>query len=224
MRRPLLLLGLLASLLSAALALELRDGVPEAAPLPRAATSGAEVAAPSAAGDTTPERTRSLLAAILARPLFEQDRRPLAEAKAGPVSEGGARLAGIMISPAGRAAIFATSEGGKPTVLREGGVIGPLTVQTIAPGAVTVLSHGEAQVLHPSFAASTATTTAPAPPQFPFAPNGGMGRMPGLPGGVTPPSFTTSFAVPTAPPNLLGSVPGQPTSQPPPQPSPESRP
>ena len=214
MRRPLLLLGLLAALLASALAIELRDGLPgaaETAPPPVAPEAGA-VATPVAEA-VTPERTRALVAAILARPLFEQDRRPSVEAHAGPAASGEARLAGIMVSPSGRAAIFAPAEGGKTLVLREGEALGPLTVQTIAPGSVTVLSHGKAQVMQPSFAPSSATTTPP--PQFPTVPGvAGLGRMPGLPGGG--PAFTTSFAVPAAPPNLLNLAP--------PQPPPESRP
>jgi len=220
LRRPLLLLGLLAALLSAALALELRDTAPDgtAPGIPPAAPAAAAAAAIGA--EAIPERTQALVAAILARPLFEQDRRPLAEAQAGPVADGEARLAGIMISPAGRAAIFAPAEGGKPAVLREGEGLGALTVQAIAPGAVTVLRHGKEQVMHPSFAASSATTT-PAPPQFPPGPGAGLGRLPGLPGlpglaGTGSPAFTTSFAVPTVPPNLLGPAPVQPP--------PESRP
>ncbi len=221
MRRPLLLLGLLSALLSAALALELRGGLPGAVET-AAPVASPEVAAvaPPPAEDATPERTRALVAAILARPLFEQDRRPTAEAHAGPAANGEARLAGIMVSPSGRAAIFAPAEGGKASVLREGDVLGPFTVQTIAPGAVTVLSHGKPQVMRPSFAASSATTTTPTfplpqLPQFPSGPGAGVGRMPGLPGNA-PPAFTTSFAVPAAPPSLLGPGPTQP--------SPESRP
>lgn len=220
MRRPLLLLGLLAALLTAALALELRDAAPALDPPP--AVASATVPGPDAApagNAAAPDRSQALAAAVLARPLFEQDRRPVAETRAGPAAEGEARLAGIMISPAGRAAIFAPVDGGKPAVLREGAALGTLTVQTIAPGAVTVLSHGKEQVLHPSFAASSATTTPP-PPSTPFGFGAGAlpGRpppLPGLSGTATPPSFTTSFAVPTAPPNLLGPVPAQP--------SPESR-
>ncbi len=220
MRRPLLLLGLLAALLTAALALELRDAAPPVDPRP--VVAAAAVAGPDAApaaDASAPDRTRALAAAILARPLFEQDRRPVAETRAGPAAEGEARLAGIMISPSGRAAIFAPADGGKPAVLREGAALGALTVQTIAPGAVTVLSHGKERVMHPSFAASSATTTPP-PPSTPFGFGAGAlpGRPPGLPGlsgTATSPSFTTSFAVPTAPPNLLGPVPAQP--------SPESR-
>ncbi|MGI3775963.1 MAG: hypothetical protein ACRYGC_01610 [Janthinobacterium lividum] len=218
MRRPLLLLGLLAAMLAAALALELRDTAPDAAGTQPAGSRAAPTAeaAPPAAADAAPDRTEALAAAILARPLFEQDRRPVAETQAGPVADGDARLAGILISPDGRAAIFAPADGGRPTVLREGAALGALTVRAIAPGAVTVLSHGKEQVMHPSFAASSATTT-PAPP-LPTTPfSFGQGALATRPPGLSPqPGFTTSFAVPAAPPNLLGPVPAQPP--------PESRP
>ena len=220
MRRPLLLLGLLAAMLAATLALELRDTASVAADTPAsdalpASGPGAPAAAPGDAA--APERTQALAASILARPLFEQDRRPVAVTQAGPVADGEARLAGIMISPDGRAAIFAPADGGRPAVLREGAALGPLTVRSIAPGAVTVLSHGKEQVMHPSYAASSATTTPP-PPSTPFSFGAGAlpGRPPGLTGLTTAPGFTTSFAVPAAPPNLLGPIPAQPP--------PESRP
>ncbi|MGI4978022.1 MAG: hypothetical protein ACRYG6_13865 [Janthinobacterium lividum] len=219
MRRPLLLLGLLAAMLAAALALELRDTAPEDAGTQAAgnhADRSADAAPAAVAEAASPERTASLVAAILARPLFEQDRRPVAETQAGPVADGDARLAGIMISPDGRAAIFAPADGGRPTVLREGAALGALTVRAIAPGAVTVLSHGKEQVMHPSFAASSATTTpVPQLPSTPFS--FGQGALATRPPGLTPqPGFTTSFAVPAAPPNLLGPAPAQPP--------PESRP
>ena len=219
MRRPLLLLGLLAAMLAAALALELRDTAPDAAgtqPAGSRAAPTADAAPPAAAADAAPDRTEALAAAILARPLFEQDRRPVAETQAGPVADGDARLAGILITPDGRSAIFAPADGGRPTVLREGAALGALTVRAIAPGAVTVLSHGKEQVMHPSFAASSATTT-PAPP-LPTTPfSFGQGALATRPPGLMPqPGFTTSFAVPAAPPNLLGPIPAQPP--------PESRP
>ncbi len=211
MRRPLLLLGLLAAMLTAALALELRDTTPAGPPAPDARAAQGPAPAPAIGDAASPERTQALAAAILARPLFEQDRRPVAATQAGPVADGEARLAGIMISPDRRVAIFAPADGGKPSVLGEGAALGPLTVRSIAPGAVTVLSHGKEQVMHPSFAASSATTTPP-PPSTPFSFGAGAlpGRPPGLTGLATAPGFTTSFAVPAAPPNLLGPIPAQP--------------
>lgn len=235
MRRAELLLGLLGLLLAGVLAVEL--GAPEAgAPVGRPPAT--VLAAPSLAASAEPAagRVQAQLALVLARPLFEQDRRPVAEARAGATVEGQVRLAGILISPAGRRAIFAPADG-KPLVLGEGDSLGPMTVRSIAPGAVTVLRHGSEQVLRPTYAETAVPQTAVAQPgvgqggvgqtgigQPGIGPAGGQPGLVTLPGaqpfsllrsqgvsGNPPrPGFTSSFAVPSAPPNLLGTAPAQP--------------
>ncbi len=206
MRRSLSLLGLLALLLLGALAYELTDREPGPVTEPaRRPGPPAQAAAAAASAEPAPGRTQAELQQILARPLFEQDRRPIAETAAGPVAEGQARLAGILVSPAGRRAIFAPAEG-KPKVLAEGDTLGTMTVQAIAPGAVTVLRHGTEQVLHPTYAEVVAPPPAPV---LPFT----VTRMQGVAGQQPGPTFTSSFAVPAAPPNLLGTAPAQPPSE-----------
>jgi hypothetical protein len=81
---------------------------------------------------------------ILARPLFTPDRRPPHQphVEAAPVAAvGPPRLAGVLISPAGKAAIFA-ADGPKPIVVHEGGKLGQYTVQLIEAGRVTLQGPG----------------------------------------------------------------------------------
>lgn len=88
-------------------------------------------------------------AVILARPLFNPNRRPDASvAEAGP---GLARLTGVITTTAGRSAIFAGPSGGKPIVVEEGGRIGPYVVGSIDGGTVTLIGPEGQRVLHPAF-------------------------------------------------------------------------
>lgn len=150
-RLPLLLLGLVGASLVAIIANELdndtvRDTLPS---VPRQATVGAPAIVPPEGGAATGER----IATLLARPLFNPDRRPVAgAASSGP---GGAaelpRLTGILIGPTGRSAIFAGADERRPVVLREGGSLGAFTVRSITPTQVTVLGPAGPRVLRPSF-------------------------------------------------------------------------
>ena len=117
-------------------------------------------ASPPAPGSATPppsqapDFVRNWTTVILARPLFDPNRRPAAEAKAGssPALNGLPRLAGVLVSPTGRIAIFAGSSDGKPTSVSEGGKIGPFTVENISAGQVVVRGSDGTRTLHPSFA------------------------------------------------------------------------
>jgi hypothetical protein len=107
----------------------------------------------------------------LARPLFSQDRRPLADTSisvAGPLRSL-PRLTGVVVSSAGAVAIFAGVGGGKPVVVGEGGTVGAMVVETVAPGRVTMRGSDGAVVLHPVFDASAKQVTAldPAEPALP---------------------------------------------------------
>ena len=105
---------------------------------------------------------------MLARPLFSPDRRPAADAvtvASGRTVPGLPRLAGILVGPFGRSAIFATN-GAKPIVVQEGGRVADYTIKSIEATQVHLLGPDGAQVLYPSFepaAAPAARRPAQAP-------------------------------------------------------------
>jgi len=141
--RPVFLsLALLATVLAAAIVLELDDAAP-----PAGSESGvvpirqkAKVEPPATTQDHS-DRTDNWLRTALARPLFSRDRRPT---DAGPNAGTGTtlgslpRLTGVVIGPFGQSAIFAATDGGRPTVLTEGQTLGEYTLEKIEPGGVTV--------------------------------------------------------------------------------------
>ncbi len=153
-----------------------------------------------------PNQVARWAATVLARPLFSPGRRPPAAAAApGAVAPSLPRVAGIMVTPAGRRAIFA-EKGAKPLVLGEGGQVGGFTVQSIRAGQVTVRGPEGVRVLSPTFdpdapaPASAAAKAAPSPLGL---------SIPGLPG----------FQLQARPPGL-GGIPGLAA---PPLPSPAPR-
>ena len=120
------------------------------------------VAAPPA---PVSDHTAEWVATILARPLFSPDRRPPSEAPAARASGAPAglpRLAGVVVGPFGRSAIF-VPEGSKPMVVTEGGRVDAWTVRSIEVGTVQVSGPGGARTLHPSFESSPAASAAPGP-------------------------------------------------------------
>lgn len=134
-------------------------------------------------------------ATILARPLFNPGRRPPTAAQAaapGTVTPGLPRVAGIVVTPAGRRAIFA-ERGAKPLVLGEGGQVAGFTVQSIQAGQVTVRGPEGVRVLSPTF--DPAAPAQAAPPATASPPPGLS--IPGLPG----------FQLPPRPPGV-GGIPG----------------
>lgn len=147
------LLACIAAALSGVLYLESRAGAPDPA---------AGVGAHRAPGIAAPARLPPVadhapewVATILDRPLFSPTRRPSATAAAGPgkpvAEEAPPRLAGVLVSEAGRGAIFARP-GDKPTLAAEGDRVGPYLVRSIAAGEVTVVGPHGVVVLHPAFA------------------------------------------------------------------------
>ena len=91
-------------------------------------------------------------ATSLQRPLFEPGRRPPIIAAADRIDDGPAalpRLAGTLVTAAGRSAIFAGA--GRATVVGEGARLGPWTVQSIAAGRVTLTGPEGRRVLRPAF-------------------------------------------------------------------------
>ena len=107
---------------------------------------------------TPADHTNDWAATALARPLFSPDRRPAADAAtvaSGRSVPGLPRLAGILVGPFGRSAIFATNDA-KPIVVQEGGRVAAYTVKSIEATQVHLLGPDGAQVLYPSFEAVSA--------------------------------------------------------------------
>jgi hypothetical protein len=112
---------------------------------------------------------------VLARPVFSISRRPPKVAAGGhaETAAGEARLSGIMITRAGRRAIFAPEGGGKPLVLAEGASVNQSTIRSILADRV-VLAGGA--VLRPSYDRNRSNQTTPPffqtiQQNFPAAPN-----------------------------------------------------
>jgi hypothetical protein len=94
-------------------------------------------------------------ATILARPLFNQTRRPVPVASTG-TSNLLPRLSAIIVIGNSRRAVFATP-GQKPQILGTGETIGPYTLDAIAPDKVELHGPDGTMTLRPQF-----LTTAPA--------------------------------------------------------------
>ena len=141
-------------------------------------------ASPGAGRSMPPRPNAAWEATILERPLFNQDRRPVATpGVAGGPAPGLPRLAAVVVHPTGRTATFIPADGGKPVVAREGTRVGGFTVQAIQAGQVTVLGPDGVRVLRPSFdprpaPAGTAGLALAAPgfPGLPAPPPAGFTR------------------------------------------------
>jgi len=107
---------------------------------------------PLAATDDFAANAGAWMAQILARPLFRADRRPLAVLPAS-VDLTVPRLTAIVITAAGRSAIFVNPDGGA-SVLGVGGHSGVYAVQAITPDAVRLTGPTGTLTLHPQFAAA----------------------------------------------------------------------
>jgi hypothetical protein len=139
---------------------------PDDAPMRPAPRTGVGTPADRPAPNAAADQVRRWAAASLARPLFNPDRRPVAAAGAG--SDGAAalpRLSGIMITSAGRRAIFAATGVGKPQVVLEGGTIGGNLVQSITLGEVVLIGPDGRHSLHPTYDGAR-PAAAIAPPVF----------------------------------------------------------
>jgi hypothetical protein len=158
MRGALAALGLLAAALMGLIASELTlyDDTEDPA-LPQVIRRPARATPTQRPTEAVIDHTGDWLATILARPLFSRDRRPAppVAAAAGPMraatSDGLPRLSGVLVGPFGRSAIFAGGDGGKGTIVAEGGTVGAYTVSSIAPGRVTIDGPEGTRILHPSF-------------------------------------------------------------------------
>jgi hypothetical protein len=163
-------LGLVAAALAGILVMEWGAGEAwhERAPRAVPAFPPGELFQQIAAG--TADNTTQWIDTIRARPLFTPGRRPPhqshVKAPTPTTTAGPPRLAGVLVSPAGKAAIFAGS-GPKPVVVREGGRLGQFAVQSIEAGRVTLRGPEGAIVLQPTFEneAKPATASPPGDPE-----------------------------------------------------------
>ncbi len=122
-----------------------------AGPPPEAATSGIAAAAPVTVAAAAQGQAADWSQTMLARPLFRQDRRPLAAAVVAddaPVPL--PRLSAIIVTTSGAAAIFDDGSG-KPLVLRAGGAVAGYTVKRVGPDSVLLVSATGNKVLRPQF-------------------------------------------------------------------------
>jgi hypothetical protein len=164
-------------------------------PQPAHTIHGATSEAESVAKDTA-----AWASAIIRRPLFAVNRRPPKTSghNAQIAATGLPRLSGIMITQAGRRAIF-MPETGKPITLGEGGSIDDYTIRRIAADRVVLSGAKGDMVLRPAYdAAHAGMTTTPifgqpgyTPPGFP-QPNF-------APGFVQPPNVPPGFPAPQVP-------------------------
>ncbi|MCL2430555.1 MAG: hypothetical protein FWD12_15115 [Alphaproteobacteria bacterium] len=165
-------LALLASVLAAAIVLELDTAIApagnETGTVPIRQKPKVEL---RAAAQDPNDHTGEWLTTALARPMFSRDRRPTdADPNSGPTLGSLPRLTGIVIGPFGQSAIFAATDGHRPTVVTVGRTLGEYTVEKIEPGAVTV--SGPQGVHHLALTADatvrralTAEPPHPSPPQ-----------------------------------------------------------
>jgi hypothetical protein len=136
----------LAAVLSGTLALELAEPFGETSPAPDAVPALArDPSAPGqpSRGDAPAGPADADTAAILARPLFAPSRRapPAAASLAQAAVAEPPRLAGVIFSPSGGRAIFA-SDAGRPAVVGDGGSIGGYVVKSITPDMVLLAGPG----------------------------------------------------------------------------------
>ena len=131
---------------------------------PARSAAGGVPSARQAPADAVTDRLQRWAATSLARPLFNPDRRPVAAVEAGSnASAGLPRLSGIMITEAGRRAIFAATGAGKPQVVEEGGTVGGNLVRSISVEEVVLIGPDGPHRLHLAFDQALPGAT-PAPP------------------------------------------------------------
>ena len=163
--RPAQALWQLAALLAVGAAVEIalpdqKRAVVDAAPFRVDATAAAPLATPTA----------TLAATLLERPVFSPTRRPSdsgpAPAEAVPARPEPPRLTGIVMTPAGRRAIFASAAAdGHGVVVSVGGTVGPWVVQAIGIADVQLTRADERRTVRVAYSdtAAAATTAAPEP-------------------------------------------------------------
>jgi hypothetical protein len=139
------------------------------------------------------------IATSLARPLFSPTRRPAEIAQSGPVTSEltDKRLAGIVVEPERRLAIFAVA-GGKPVTVTEGEEIGGWQILTITAKEISVRGPGGTKTLQPKIDPS-----ATAPVRTPLA------SASQAPARAVPPATTAAPPAAALPPNLNPGAPSR---------------
>lgn len=158
-------------------------------PAPRPAGSAQQTARGlQSDGADTAKFVPGWVSTILAHPLFNADRRPVAPTAVGPgpAAAGLPRLSGVLVSPAGRRAIFAGPEGARPITIAEGGHLGVYTITRIDEGSVTVTGPDGPRQIRPSFATGSE----------------GAAARPDSPGLLRPGASPTGFDLIRNPPNI----------------------
>lgn len=142
---------------------------------------------PKESGTIVPANVQGWTRVILARPLFNPDRRPSGKVAGG--EEGLPRLSAILIGHGLASAIF-TASGQKPLVVQPGGFVGGDRVQSISADEVVMLTPAGAVTLRPRFANSAAAATSAqtinspepaAPPANPQPPSAAVSPKTGQP-------------------------------------------
>ncbi|MBV8504342.1 MAG: hypothetical protein JOZ11_00775 [Alphaproteobacteria bacterium] len=149
-------------------------------------------------------RPEEQVAAILARPLFANTRRPPQDAPSGASADSDltdARLTGIVTTPRHRMAIFAVS-GDKPLRLAEGDAVSGWRIESITPREVSLSGPSGTKTLQPKLDPNLT----PPPGQPPIGQPGG--RVP------TPPAARPRMPVPGVPAAAAQPPPGVPVAPP----------
>jgi hypothetical protein len=188
---PLLLVGCV--LLAAIVVAELE---PSSAPARVAAT-----ASPPPAPESAPlprsefgARFEAQVTTVLARPLFSSTRRPPPRGSGDASDDSGladTRLAGIVIEPGRRIAIFAPA-GTKPVSVNEGQTMGRWRVESITPREVSLSGPDGIRTLQPKPDPNLVAASGPPPVVNRPAAAGGLpfsAYAPGPRPGVLPPIF-----------------------------------
>jgi hypothetical protein len=164
-----------------------------ASPLPPVKPAAAPHVVTAASGEADARDTGDWAETILTRPLFTPGRKPPRNAPGQHIAaaNGMPRLSGIMITAAGKRAIFAP-EGGKPLVLAEGAALEDSTITAIRPDRVIVTGPKGELVLRLAYdharAGGVPMPVFPQPGINPAFPNPGFnpGFNPGLNPGLAP--------------------------------------
>lgn len=114
----------------------------------QAASVAARAASTERAASVGQARAAELAATIAARPLFDPRRKPpMRDAAESSLAPSLPRLTGIVTSSDAAWAIFETSRGNRPLVMREGDRVGGRLIQSISSGGITVQDLEGARIL-----------------------------------------------------------------------------
>lgn len=207
-------LAVLALALAATIWLELRGRSRDSEVMIPSAAAGSPVPTAARLAAPDPDQLARWTATSLARPLFSPSRRPPAVAAADQAASAAPtlpRIAGVVVTPAGRRVIFAEAKGGKPLVVAEGGQVAGFTVRSIQAGKVVLRGPDGERVLSPAF-----DPDAPVPSPTPGAPFGLASQglapqgLPGVPQGIPAAVASPVPGYPGAPPGAGLAIPGLP--------------